>query len=214
MKSGFRALAQLLAFLLAGACCLTAQTKNPNDLAVGKLLVAVRGLPGPVFAKSVILLVHYDKRGALGLMVNHPTRVPISRALSELKDAAGHSDPVFVGGPVEINTAFALMRGSAKPDWADAVLGHTYLISTKAGLVKELDRTSNSSDFRIYLGYCGWAPHQLETEVSEGRWYIFDGSGALAFDAKPGTLWTRLIAKTNWRLALLTLALPGMNRAF
>ena len=58
---------------------------------MGKVLVAARGLPDPVFAQSVVLLVHYDKTGALGLMVNHRTHVPISRALSELKEASPRS---------------------------------------------------------------------------------------------------------------------------
>jgi putative transcriptional regulator len=208
MNSRSRALA-FLAFLLAGAACLAAPSQSSDDLAVGKVLVAARDLPDPVFAKSVILLVHYDKTGGLGLMVNHRTRLPISQALSQLKDAAGHSDPVFAGGPVEMNTVFALLRAPAKPDGAVTVLEHTYFISTKTTLAKALQKSSNSSDLRIYLGYCGWAPQQLETEVSEGRWYIFDGSEALAFDAKPETLWTRLIAKTEGLLAQLTLASPG-----
>jgi putative transcriptional regulator len=202
-----RALAFLL-FLLVGASCLPAQSQSPDDLAVGKVLVAARDLPDPVFGESVILLVHYDKTGALGLMVNHRTRIPISQALSGLKEAARHSDPVFVGGPVDLSAVFALLRAPAKPDGAGVVLGHTYFISTKPGLLRALAKSSNPSDFRVYLGYCGWAPQQLEAEVSQGRWYIFDGSEGLAFDAKPKTLWTRLIARTEGRLALLTL--PGM----
>ncbi len=208
MDSRYGALT-VLALLLACASCLAAQWQSPGDLAVGKVLVAARDLPDPVFAKSVVLLVHYDKTGTLGLMLNHRTHVPISSALSSIKDAAGHSDPIFLGGPVEMGTVLALMRAPAKPDGADAVLGHTYFISTKTGLVKALQGASKPSDLRIYLGYCGWAPQQLETEVSEGRWYIFDGSDAVAFDAKPDTLWTRLIAKTEGRLALFIPALPG-----
>lgn len=195
----------LLIFLLAGASCLAAQSQSPADLAVGKVLVAASGMPDPVFAQSVILLVHYDKSGSLGLMVNHRTRLPISQVLSQIKAAAKRSDPVFAGGPVEMATVFALVRTAAKPAGADPVLGQTYFISSKMGLVKALGKASKSSDFRVYLGYCGWAPQQLESEVSAGRWYIFEGTAALAFDAEPDTLWTRMIAQAEGRLALLTL---------
>jgi hypothetical protein len=97
-----RGLLQFLAVLLAGACGLAAQSKMPEDLAAGKILVATRDAPDPLFTESVVLLVRYNETGALGLMVNRRTTVPISRALSDLQGAAGHSDPVFVGGPVEL----------------------------------------------------------------------------------------------------------------
>src|SRR5580704_13341366 len=98
------------ALLLAGACCLEAQSKRPEDLAAGKILVTPRDSPDPLFAESVILLVRYSETGALGLMVNRRTTVPISRALREITAAAGHSDPVFVGGPVELDSVLALAR--------------------------------------------------------------------------------------------------------
>ena len=203
MTSRSRILVQFCALLLAGACSLAAQSKNPDDLAVGKMLVATRHGTDGMFAKSVILLVRYDKTGALGLMVNHRTTMPISQALSELKVAEGHSDPVFVGGPVELGTVFALARAVRKPDGASAVAGDIYFISSKTGLEKELSEASNPSGLRIYVGYCGWGPQQLEHEVLRGSWYIFSGSQDFAFDAKPSTLWSRLISKTERQLVRL-----------
>jgi putative transcriptional regulator len=197
MTSKSRILLQFCFLLLAGACCLSAQTKNPADLAPGKILVATRHGTDGLFAKSVILLLRYDHTGALGLMVNRQTKMPISRALSELKVAEGHSDPIFVGGPVELGTVFALARAKSKPEGASTVLGDIYFISTKTGLEKALGEVSNSSGLRIYVGYCGWAPNQLEHEVLRGSWYIFNRSEDVAFDAVPATLWSRLISKTE-----------------
>ena len=117
MTSKFRGLFQFLALLLAGACCLSAQSKRPEDLAVGKILVAPRDAPDPVFfGESVIFLVRYSEAGAVGLMLNRRTTVPISRALREVQGAAGHSDPVFAGGPVERNTVLSLVRAPMKPE--------------------------------------------------------------------------------------------------
>lgn len=202
MTSRYRRL-QFWAFLLAGACSLAAQSKNPADLAAGKILVTPRDSPDPLFAQSVILLVRYNGTGALGLMVNRRTTVPISRALSELDDAKGHSDPVFVGGPVELGTVFALARAPGKPEGATLVVGNIYFIAAKTALEKALGGGSKPSGLRIYLGYCGWGPHQLDDEVRDGRWYIFNRGEVLAFDAKPATLWSRLVGKAEERLVWL-----------
>ncbi|HEV2387389.1 MAG TPA: YqgE/AlgH family protein [Candidatus Acidoferrales bacterium] len=203
-----RRVLQFWALLLAGAGCLAAQSTRPDDLAVGRILVSPRGSADPLFAESVILLVRYGETGALGLMVNRRTKVPISRALSEIEGAARHSDPVFVGGPVELGTVFALARDLRRPEGATEVIGNVYFIAPRTALEKELGGASNPNALRIYLGYCGWGPHQLEAEVRDGRWYIFNRGDALTFDAKPATLWSRLIVKTEERIARLGSGLP------
>jgi hypothetical protein len=106
MASRSHGLVPLWALVLFGACCLAARSKKPEDLAAGKILITTRGAPDPLFAESVILLVRYSDSGALGLMVNRRTTLPISDALRQLRGAAGNSDPVFVGGPVELDTVF------------------------------------------------------------------------------------------------------------
>lgn len=200
---------QLLVLVLASAYCLAAQSKRPEDLESGKILVANPDLPDPIFAKSVILLVRYNKTGALGLMVNHQTKVPISRALSKLEGAAGHSDPVFLGGPVELDTVFALARAPQKPEGATELFGDLYFIQSKSALEKALGGPSNPNGLRIYIGYCGWSPHQLESEVRLGSWYIFNRNAALAFDAKPETLWSRLVSRAEQQIVRFDFPIPA-----
>lgn len=202
MNSKSRRFLQFLILLLVGACSLGAQSKSPEDLAAGKLLVAPRDSPDPIFGESVILLVRYSqKTGALGLMLTRQTKTPISRLAPDVKGAAGHSDPLFAGGPVELDAVFALARAPSKPTGATAVSGDVYFIQTKTAMANALGKGSGPSVLRVYLGYCGWGRNQLETEVSEGRWFIFDGSQDLAFDAHPETLWSRLIRRTEEHLA-------------
>lgn len=189
---------QFLVLLLAGACCLAAQSRRPEDLDVGKILVAPRGSLDPLFAKTVVLLVRYNEHGALGLMLNRQTKLPISHALSGVKGAEKDSDPVFVGGPVDLQTVFALVRAPHKPQGANDVFGDVYFLETKTALQNELRAPSGPKSLRIYVGYSGWGPNQLENEVREGRWYIFDRSEALAFDSNPATLWSRLVDKADF----------------
>src|SRR5580692_11118179 len=81
---------------LLPALSLPIQFKNPKDLGIGKLLVASRGLGDPHFARTVILLVHYDENGVVGLFLNRRTDVPLSQVL-DLKAAKDRSDPVYIG---------------------------------------------------------------------------------------------------------------------
>ncbi len=189
------------AAILLTPSLLPAQSRKPQDLAVGKLLVVPREAPDPLFAESVILLVHYDQSSSLGLIVNRRSTVSIARALHELKDAGKHPDPIFVGGPVEMTGVMALIRSQPEPREATHVLGSTYLLTSKQGLERALKGRDSADNLRVYVGYCGWAGGQLEREVGLGGWYIFDGKEDLIFDAKPDGLWKRLIGLTELEIA-------------
>jgi putative transcriptional regulator len=187
--------------VLLAAAILPAQSKRTEDLAAGKLLVTPRDAPDPAFAESVILLVHYDRESAVGLMINRRTNVPLSRALRNLKGAAQRSDPAYIGGPVETGTAMALFRSNTKPDSGAQVLEKIYLIPSQPALESALNGGKSADDLRVYVGYCGWGPGQLDNETHLGAWYILDGSAALVFDPNPDTMWSRLIARSETRIA-------------
>lgn len=197
----------MAAGVLLAAAILPAQSKRTEDLAMGKLLVTPRDAPDPAFAESVILLVHYDRESAVGLMINRRTAIPLSRALRNLKGAGQRSDPVYIGGPVETGTATALFRSDTKPDSGARVLERIYLIPSQPALESALASGRNADDLRVYVGYCGWGPRQLDNEMRLGAWYILDASAGLVFDPNPDTMWSRLIARSESRVALARPAL-------
>lgn len=192
----------MAAGVLLAAALLPAQSKRLEDLAVGKLLVTPRESPDPAFAESVILLVHYDRESAVGLMINRRTTIPLSRALHNLKGAGQRADPAYIGGPVETDGAMALVRSSAKPESGAQVLEKTYLIPSRPGLEGTLAGGRSADDLRVYIGYCGWGPGQLDNEMRLGAWYIVEGNAGLVFDPNPDTVWSRLIARSESRVAL------------
>jgi putative transcriptional regulator len=186
---------------LCGALPLAAQAGGRlNGLAAGRLLVASRNLPDPNFAETAVLLVHYDEKGAMGLVINRPTGIPLSRLLRELKEAKGRPDEVYAGGPVGRTGVLALLRSSTKPEEARHVFADVYLISTKTLLEKALAAGTNPHALRVYLGYAGWTAGQLEREVELGTWHILRGEAGLVFDPDPGSVWTRLIRRTNLQI--------------
>jgi len=179
----------------------TVPSRNPRDLGPGKLLVASRELGDPNFAETVILLVHYDTEGVVGLMLNRRTHLPISRVFAELTAAKGLSDPVYFGGPVETPTVFALLRSTDKLEGAEQVFGGVYWISTKTALEKAVSSHPDPAVFHVYLGYAGWTPEQLRNEVRLGGWYIFPADGQTVFNVNPDSLWRQLISKTELKMA-------------
>jgi putative transcriptional regulator len=187
----------LTALALLPATLCPAQSVRPEDLAPGRILIMQRDAPDPLFAHSVILLARYDRTGALGLMIHYRSSLMIQQVLSGIKGAEKRVDPVFVGGPVELKVVMALLRANSPPEDASLVSGNLYLLSSKQSIGAVLSSGRKASDFRVYLGYAGWGPGQLEREVRMNGWYIFDNDPGLVFDEHPETLWKRLIDKTG-----------------
>ncbi len=180
---------------------LPVQSKNPQDLGIGKLLVASRDLGDPIFAKTVVLLVRYDTDGVVGLMLNRRTDVPLSRVFEQFKAAKDRSDPVYMGGPVELPAVFALLQSKAKLEEAEHVFGGVYLISTKSALEKTISGRPDPGVFHVYLGYAGWTPDQLRKEIEVGAWFIFQGDTQTVFNSNPDSLWSQMIRKTELKMA-------------
>jgi len=178
-----------------------AQSTNVKDLGTGKLLVASRGLGDPNFAQTVVLLVHYNEDGVLGLILNRRTQVPLSRVLEGLKGAKDRSDPVYLGGPVEPPAVFALLRSSAKLEGAEHIFGAVYLLSSKPLFEQTLSTQPDPGVLRVYLGYAGWNPEQLRMEVELGSWFIFPADAGTVFNSDPDSLWSQMIQKTELKLA-------------
>ena len=173
-----------------------------DELAPGKFLIADRELGDPNFAETVILVVNYDHDdGALGLIINRRTEVSLARVLRDVKGAKGRTDPVYLGGPVESAGVLAMLRSPSKPEEAQHIFADVYLVSSKTLLEKSLAEEAEPSRFHVYLGYAGWGPGQLEREMEAGGWHVLPAEVKVVFDADPDSVWSRLIKRTEMRIA-------------
>jgi putative AlgH/UPF0301 family transcriptional regulator len=186
---------------IPSATFLPVQTRNVHDLAAGKLLVASRNLGDPNFVQTVVLLVRYDDDGVVGLILNRRTDLPLSRALAGLKGAKDRSDRVYLGGPVGHPAVLALLKSPSGLKGAQRIFNRTYLIASKALFEQTLATRPDAAVFHVYLGYAGWSKEQLQMEVLEGAWFIFQADNEAVFSADPGSLWPQLIRKTELKLA-------------
>ncbi len=167
--------------------------------AQGKLLVATEVVHGELFAKTVVLLLFYDETGAFGLVVNRPTDVEPEELLADEDAIAGYSGTLYWGGPVQMDSLRALLLTDEPPEGAEKIIESVYLVSFEDALEGV---PSDPASLRLYLGYAGWAPGQLDNEMARGSWRIVPGSSELVFAKDPGTLWKRMTPPQEQRAAL------------
>lgn len=175
-----------------------------TDMRAGMLLVATAALADPNFAETVVLLLDVDEDGALGVILNRPTAVPVAEVLVGWSDVVAEPEVLFQGGPVssEGALAVALLR-----PLGEAPLGFRK-VTGELGLV-DLDTPVELIDgslerLRIFAGYAGWATEQLDDEIEEGSWYVVPSQVADVFRLDPGELWRDVLRRQPGELAWLS----------
>jgi putative transcriptional regulator len=161
-------------------------------LARGRFLVANRSLRDPSFVETVILLVDYDANGALGVVVNRPTEVPLTAALPEVEELRKRKDLVFLGGPVARDRMVILLRTSAEPPQSVQVFDKVFATGSLSALRRSI---SHGDAVRAYAGYAGWGPGQLDAEVARGDWLIGPADSKAIFDDSPDDMWSRFVER-------------------
>ena len=168
---------------------------------VGHLLVATPGLRDPNFERTVVLLVAHEDGGALGVVLNRATEVPVAEVLGPWGSLADEPAVVFEGGPVQPEAAICLAR--ARPG-VDQLTGFNRV----SGAVGTVDLSADPDTLRaavlgvrVFAGYAGWSPGQLETEIETGSWFVFDALPGDAFAGRPDDLWPMVLRRQGGLLA-------------
>ena len=179
------------------------QLRQPGavrELAPGKILVAARNLPDPNFSQTVVLLADYNAEGAMGLVINRRTDVPIARGFQHLRLAQERA-VFYEGGPVAPTGVIGLWRSEKGQDSRTVIPG-VEMVGEREPLEKLLVTEARDDRFRVFVGYAGWGPGQLERETSYGSWHVFTVAADVVFDPDPETLWSRQLQRTELRQAV------------
>jgi putative transcriptional regulator len=174
------------------------------DYSTGKLLVATPRTVGEVFWHSVVLVLQHDEGGAQGVVLNRPLAAPVSAVLPDWQDFVTDPATVFQGGPVAMDSALGLV--TVPGDKQEEPLG-VRLLFGGIGIV-DLDVPPvvvmpEVAGLRIFAGYAGWSPGQLEQEIRDGGWYVVESEARDAFNPEPETLWTTVLRRQRGNLALV-----------
>jgi putative transcriptional regulator len=209
LRDNWLATGAMTAMLAGGWLTGVLPARADEDLAGGKILVADRKLKDPHFAQTVVLVVTYsEEQGAVGLVLNRQSDVPVSELLAGVKAARNRSDTAFSGGPVEPMSVLALLRTGSGPRGAQHVAGDVWAILDQDLLEDTLAKHTSTDDLRFYVGYAGWGPGQLEAEMDAGAWRVIRGGADTVFDSKPESLWDRVVRNLDVTFAKLIAPSP------
>jgi putative transcriptional regulator len=205
------------AFLVLGiaVCVATAalaeEPAAAADPAPGQLLVAAATMQDPRFQHSVILLLRHNEKGAFGVIINHPiTERPLADVLASIgsKDAGGGAADqgkqkpapaegairVFFGGPVQPQFGFVI-HGTDYHRPETLAVGSLLAMTASKDVLLDIAHRKGPAKYLFALGYAGWGPGQLESELARRDWFTAPADPDLVFDVPRATVWDKALAR-------------------
>ncbi len=179
----------------------------------GRLLVATPALKNPDFERTVLLMVAHEPGGSIGVVLNRATEVAVDDVLEGWGVLAGDPGVVFEGGPVQPEAAICIAR-------TKTTLGRVDGFNRVSGAVGTLDLSQDPTALvdkvvgvRVFAGYAGWGEGQLEGEIENGSWFVFDALPGDAFMNRPDDLWPMVLRRQGGIMAAVAIfpADPSMN---
>ena len=167
----------------------------------GQLLVAGPALEDPNFRRTVVLVGEHGDEGAMGIVLNRVSGVVVADAVPPMSSLTGPDEPVYLGGPVQPQ-AVVVLADFADPAGADVVVDSVGFLPGEIADVTELGGLRRA---RVFAGYAGWAPGQLEGELAEGSWIVLDARPSDVFTAAPHGLWAEVLRRGGPAHAALAL---------
>ena len=176
-----------LLLLLVLSAPAVAQVEAPNAI----LLVAKPDLLDPNFRETVVLVTQTPDASTVGVILNRPT--------ARKHEQTG--EPIYFGGPVMREVLVAVFSAPRAPETAAFhVLKGVYLTMHPANIEPLL--AQRAGNYRLYAGFAGWAPGQLESEMQRDGWYVLAPSAELAFRKDTAGMWEEMVRKARGRVAL------------
>jgi putative transcriptional regulator len=173
----------------------------------GRILIAMPAMGDPRFHRAVVLVCAHSDDYAMGLVLNNPIeRLSVSQLLDQLDIAQDIHLPeqaVLNGGPVGTDRGFVVHSGDYFCDGATIEVGETLCMTATRDVLRALAQGGAPRMALLTLGYAGWGPRQLETEIAGNCWIVSDPDEALIFDHGYATKWNRSLKKMGVTPALL-----------
>ncbi|MBI1964944.1 MAG: YqgE/AlgH family protein [Betaproteobacteria bacterium] len=188
----------LVAFALCAAPSL-AQSPGPapGGAASGVFLVAKREMPDPRFRETVVLVTYPQRGGPFGVIVNRPLGTKLSEVFPQYDSLKGKNDVLYFGGPVAREGLIFAARAAKPPPRSIRVLQDVWFTMDVEWVDELLTRADPTQGLRVYAGYSGWAPGQLQNEIARGDWHVVPADAATVFADDLAKLWRELIQRAT-----------------
>lgn len=165
----------------------------------GQLIVASPELEDPNFQRTVVLITEHGEEGAMGIVLNRPSDAEVADVVPDLATIAT-DEPIFVGGPVQPDALVVLGEFSDPAKAAWIVVSEVGLVSAATDLEDLPDAVRRG---RVYAGFSGWGPGQLEAELEEESWFVEAPIPRELFPDDPATLWSDVLERKGGQYALV-----------
>lgn len=175
-----------------------------TDSTTGRLLVSTPAIEDGVFHRSVVLMLQHDTDGAQGVVLNKPIGADVDAVLPGWGAQVSAPATLFQGGPVQLDSALCLvdLRDFAVPAGVQRLFGGVGI----ADLDEDPSRLgSEVASLRIFAGYAGWSPGQLEAELRRGSWFVVDAVPEDAFTTAPDRLWETVLRRQHGHISWVAL---------
>jgi putative transcriptional regulator len=168
----------------------------------GQLLLDSGQLGGSFFERTVILVCEHNAEGAFGLVLNRATENKVGEMLvADIPDLL-KDNLLYLGGPVQPTALSFLHSDSFIPDanvMPNLMLGHSLDTLVEIG-----ESFSATRKIKLFAGYSGWSPGQLEDELKRDAWLTHPASLELVFETDPAKLWQTILQEKGWKYRLLS----------
>ncbi|MDH3712741.1 MAG: YqgE/AlgH family protein [Gammaproteobacteria bacterium] len=185
-------LQRVICLPLAAALLCLYGAAHAREPAAGLVLVAARDTGG-VFRESIVYLLSHDEHGSLGVIVNRPTKATLTDLLPKFAELEARSHRILYGGPVGLRALKFLVRTHEHPGDAVRIDSDIFASGSPELLETLLQADFDPAALRVFVGYAGWAPDQLNQELARTAWYVVQLTTEEIFTADEG-LWKRLIS--------------------
>jgi putative transcriptional regulator len=178
---------------------------EPDRPLRGQLLIASPALRDPNFHRTVVLLAEHGEEGAMGLVLNRPSDAAAAEATPTLAHLVEADAVVHVGGPVEPQAVIVLAEFDDPAEAAAVVFGDVGFVPAEADTDELGEHTRR---VRLFAGYAGWGPGQLEAELEEESWIVEEPLAEDVFTATPDGLWSAVLRRKGGPYALVATMPP------
>ncbi len=163
----------------------------------GHFLISTPQMPDPRFQEQVIYLCAHNQEGAMGLVINNPSReITLLDVLhgANMPIPEGQLPPVYIGGPVELDAGFILHSSEYRKGLGLEVTPEV-ILSRDAGVLEDISRGTGPAHYLFMLGYAGWAPGQIEAELVDNSWLTVPGDIEVLFETPDAMKWKKAAQK-------------------
>ncbi len=169
------------------------------------------GMGDPRFQRSVIYMLAHDGEGAMGLIINQQVKgVTLGDVAKILPASVANTGltklPIFIGGPVQNDTIYALHTNDYEKTAHSLTDNLPVHLTQSVEVLADAAKGQGPKDLRLFLGYTGWGPEQLESELQENAWLVAPCDIAQLFTSNTHDIYTRTLTSLGIDLALLSQA--------